>query len=91
LAPPEPSLATKLAATLEHHAALLAAMGAEAGVRHARKHLAAALDDAARHGAARAAALKPLICTATDASRVHRLLSEAFELGDAAQMRATAA
>ncbi len=77
--PDEPALATKLAATLEHHDSLLIAMGEHSGLRHARKHLAAALDDAARHGAGRAAALKPLICTAERAGQVISLLHEAFE------------
>jgi tRNA-dihydrouridine synthase len=77
--PAEPSLALKLVATLEHYESLLAAMGEHSGLRHARKHLAAALDDAARHGAGRAVALKPLICTADRADLVTGLMREAFE------------
>jgi nifR3 family TIM-barrel protein len=80
-APSEPELAVKLAAVLEHFEGLVAMMGA-AGVRHARKHIAASLDDAALHGAARAQALKPAICTEPDSGRVASLLREAFEPGE---------
>jgi tRNA-dihydrouridine synthase B len=76
--PVEPSLAVKRDATLEHYEGLLSAMGRSAGVRHARKHLAAALDDAVTCGAARAADLKSLICTEMTAEVVERLLAEAF-------------
>jgi tRNA-dihydrouridine synthase B len=80
-APDEPELAVKLAAALEHFEALVAMMG-PAGVRHARKHLAASLDDAFMHGAARALALKPAICTEGDAGRVTSLMQEAFRPGE---------
>lgn len=76
--PPEPPLAVKRDATLEHYDGLLSAMGKAAGVRHARKHLAAALDDAAEYGAVRAASLKPLVCTEIEARTVMTLLAEAF-------------
>ncbi len=76
--PPEPDLGTKLAATAEHYEGLLEVMGAAAGVRHARKHLAAALDDASLHGADRAQDLKQAICTSCDARQVMSLLREAF-------------
>jgi nifR3 family TIM-barrel protein len=74
-----PSLQRRLAMTLEHHQGLIDAMGEAAGVRHARKHLAAALDDAAGFGAGRALALKHGICTETDAARVIDGLKAAFE------------
>lgn len=77
--PAEPSLAVKRDATLEHYEGLLSAMGHASGVRHARKHLAAALDDAASFGAERAALLKPHVCTETNAGVVKALLAEAFE------------
>jgi nifR3 family TIM-barrel protein len=76
--PDEPTLEAKRDATLEHYEGLLSAMAPASGVRHARKHLAAALDDAAACGAARAAALKPQVCTGTDAAAVKALLIEAF-------------
>jgi nifR3 family TIM-barrel protein len=74
-----PPLPARLAATIEHHDHLLAVMGEQAGLRHARKHLAAALDDAAAGGAGRARALKPLILTSDSARTVQDLLREAFE------------
>ncbi len=43
---PEPTLATRGSITLEHFEGLLVAMGAAAGLRHARKHLAAYADRA---------------------------------------------
>ncbi|MGL4441555.1 MAG: tRNA dihydrouridine synthase DusB [Bosea sp. (in: a-proteobacteria)] len=76
--PPEPTLAVKRDATLEHYEGLLSAMGHGVGVRHARKHLAAALDDAAAFGAVRALILKPLICTEIEPRTVVALLVEAF-------------
>ncbi len=76
--PPEPDLETKLEATLDHYRGLLQAMGDAAGVRHARKHVAAALDDAAAHGADRAMELRQRICTSADPSEVASLLGEAF-------------
>lgn len=76
--PQEPSLSVKRDAMLEHHDGLLAAMGSAAGVRHARKHLAAALDDAAASGALRASELKPLVCTEADPRSVKALLFDAF-------------
>lgn len=76
--PPEPQLDIKLAATIEHYESLLQAMGAAAGLRHARKHLAAALDDASLQGAARARQLKQPVCTSDDPRQVISLLQEAF-------------
>lgn len=78
----EPSLGAKLDAMLEHYEGLLSAMGQGAGLRHARKHLAGALDDAVISGASKAAMLKPLVCTETDAHRVKALLVEAFSGAD---------
>ncbi len=76
--PPEPDLQLKLAATIEHYESLLQAMGDAAGLRHARKHLAAALDDASLHGATRARDLKQSVCTSADTRQVIALLREAF-------------
>lgn len=75
----EPDLSEKLAATCEHLEGLLGAMGREAGLRHARKHLAAALDDAARSGAGRASELRLEILTGDDPEAVMRRLNDAFE------------
>ena len=78
LMPPEPDLDTKLAAITGHYQGLLLAMGDAAGLRHARKHLAAALDDASLHGADRARDLKQAVCTSCDVREVMSLLKEAF-------------
>ena len=62
---PEPTLATRGRIALEHFEGLLVAMGASAGLRHARKHLAAyadhALGDAAQ---ARAEPRRALVTSA---------------------------
>lgn len=79
---PEPPLTEKLAALVEHHQGLQQAMGKASAVRHARKHVAAALNDAARSGAGLALALKPRICTEEDAARVIALLEQAFCEGE---------
>jgi tRNA-dihydrouridine synthase B len=42
--PGNPSHAVQCAAVIEHYESLLSAMGEKAGLRHARKHLAASLD-----------------------------------------------
>jgi tRNA-dihydrouridine synthase B len=78
IAPAEPTLPVKLAAIQDHYRGLLALMGHDAGLRHARKHLAAALDDAAAYGAVQARLLKHSICTSVDSACVERLLEEAF-------------
>jgi tRNA-dihydrouridine synthase B len=56
--------------------------GLRIGLRHARKHLGWALDTAAHHSGAPAAALKSWrqkILTAEDTSSVHRALHDAFD------------
>jgi tRNA-dihydrouridine synthase len=77
---PEPALGEKLGAMLAHYEGLLSAMGEGPGLRHARKHLAAALDDAAASGGAEAMALKPMILTAEEPDSVRAMLSRAFSL-----------
>ncbi len=84
----EPSLDVKLAATLRHYEGLLSMMGHDAGLRHARKHLAAAIEDAARHGGGLALGYKAAICTATAAAEVRRLLAEAFKTTGPASLAA---
>jgi nifR3 family TIM-barrel protein len=46
----EPTPAEKTAAAIEHYEGLLALYGRDVGLRHARKHLAAYADEAARRG-----------------------------------------
>lgn len=50
--PGEPSRNERAGATIEHYESLLASMGERAGLRHARKHLAASLDHLAAEGTA---------------------------------------
>jgi nifR3 family TIM-barrel protein len=73
----KPAPAARAAATIEHLEALMRAMGRESGLRHARKHLAAALDDAAEDGAP-TAELRPGVLEETDPARVIARLSAAF-------------
>lgn len=47
----EPTGREKADAAMEHYEWLLGAMGRDKGLRHARKHVSAYLDDARRHGA----------------------------------------
>jgi tRNA-dihydrouridine synthase B len=56
--PPPPSLAQRREAALSHVDSLLAAMGARAGLRHARKHLAAYAEKAGAAPAIRAALVR---------------------------------
>jgi tRNA-dihydrouridine synthase B len=86
LAPPP--LGVRRDATVEHLLSLASTMGAASGVRHARKHLAAALDDAAASGAGRAHILRAGILTTDGPDEVVRLLDEAFELGEAVGLAA---
>jgi nifR3 family TIM-barrel protein len=48
--PGEPSRTERAGAIIEHYESLLASMGETAGLRHARKHLAASLDHLAAEG-----------------------------------------
>jgi nifR3 family TIM-barrel protein len=73
-----PTAIQRLEATLEHYGSLLRVMGREAGLRHARKHLAAAIDDVASIGAPEALALKAAILTSDDPGTVEHLLVQAF-------------
>jgi hypothetical protein len=55
-------------------------MGREAGLRHARKHLAAAIEDVALLGAPDALSLKAAILTSDDPILVEQLLIRAFSV-----------
>ena len=48
--PGDPSRAVQAEAVIEHYESLLTAMGEKAGLRHARKHLAASLDHLSHEG-----------------------------------------
>ncbi len=75
---PPPSLAERHAALVEHLESLMASMGRLNGLRHARKHLAAALDDAGQAGAVGAVALRAAILTGDQPATVLELLEAAF-------------
>jgi tRNA-dihydrouridine synthase len=65
-------------AACRHYRSLLSAMGRDTGLRHARKHVAAYLDEAARLGSAEALRLRPLLCESTDPDAVEAGLAAAF-------------
>ena len=73
---PEPSRAARLAIALEHLEALAAAMGPLAGLRHARKHLAAYVDRAGV--AARAPDVRRALLVATELDEARDRLAELF-------------
>ena len=73
---PEPGLAQRLELALEHLEALSEAMGPLAGLRHARKHLAAYVDRAGL--GARDPALRRALLVETDLDQARRLLAALF-------------
>ena len=78
----EPSLHERREAALEHLDWLVGKLGPRAGLRHARKHLAAYVD---RAGAD--AALRRALVTGEDVSETRRLLARAFD-GDCTRQAA---
>ncbi|WP_371824421.1 tRNA dihydrouridine synthase DusB [Methylocystis sp. MJC1] len=77
----EPSPAERSALAREHLDGLLTQMGAEAGLRHARKHLAAYVDEAFGAACAEVAALRHALVTANCASEAFRLIDATFTEG----------
>ena len=73
---PEPSLARRLALALEHLDALVEAMGPLAGLRHARKHLAAYVDRAGV--GARDPEMRRALLVETDPGEARRRLAALF-------------
>jgi tRNA-dihydrouridine synthase B len=71
---PAPSLATRFALACEHLDSLVATMGALAGLRHARKHLAAYVDRAGVAHGAEATKVRQSLLTAEDPIAAKRLL-----------------
>jgi tRNA-dihydrouridine synthase B len=69
----------KGAAAARHYAFLLAAMGHETGLRHARKHVVAYLEEAHRLGSPVALALRAELCASTDPEAVQSGLHQAFD------------
>lgn len=71
--------ATEMAeAAIDHYTWLLSSMGREIGLRHARKHVVAYLDEAARLGSQDALRLKPDLSRSDDPGLVMRGLERAY-------------
>ncbi|PWB81409.1 MAG: tRNA dihydrouridine synthase DusB [Methylocystaceae bacterium] len=73
-----PSEKMRLEAALEHLDGLLTSMGANAGLRHARKHLAAYADHAPGRGSGDNAALRRALVASSSVDEVRRLLARLF-------------
>ena len=87
----EPDLAERAAIAVRHYEGLIALMGERAGLRHARKHLAAYADEAARVGFGLPAAERRLLVTSEDPHQVAGLLGALYDRpGVAAPERAAA-
>lgn len=74
----QPSLAARGAIALEHFEALIESMGPNAGVRHARKHLAAYVDRAFTPTDADLAQLRRTLVTASEPQEVRGLIRRLF-------------
>ncbi len=77
-APSEPSPDEKVAAGIEHYEGLLCLYGLAMGLRHARKHLAAYADEAARVGCGLPPDERLTLVTTTDPSVVLRSLARLY-------------
>jgi tRNA-dihydrouridine synthase B len=86
---PAPCGAARLEAALEHLDGLLTLMGEAAGLRHARKHLAAYADRASDGGPGERQALRRALVGATTVEEAQRLLARLFTL-EAPRQRALA-
>ena len=75
----EPDPAQKLALALEHYDGLLRSLGVRAGVRHARKHLAAYAQEAGRAGHLLRPADRTELVTTDEPVVVHAILGRIFE------------
>jgi nifR3 family TIM-barrel protein len=73
-----PSFEQRRRAALSHYRTLLSLFGREQGLRHARKHLAAYAEWAAREGSSSAAALRLRLVTSESPAEVEGLLSRVF-------------
>jgi nifR3 family TIM-barrel protein len=75
---PLPGFDARRRAALSHYRTLLSLFGREQGLRHARKHLAAYAEWAARDGSPAAAALRLPLVTSESPIEVERMLSRIF-------------
>jgi nifR3 family TIM-barrel protein len=73
-----PSPERMAGAAVGHYLGLIGRMGRETGVRHARKHVAAYLEEAARLGSAEAVRLRAALLTDADPDQVAAGLAAAF-------------
>jgi nifR3 family TIM-barrel protein len=78
---PAPALAERGAVAREHLEGLIAQMGEGAGLRHARKHLAAYVDDAFGAGEGAVAERRRALVTADCARQAFRLIDAIFTKG----------
>ena len=76
---PAPSAQERLEAAIEHYEGLLAAMGVETGLRHARKHIAAYADDALSLSQEENGDLRQAIVTTNSPSKVIELLTRLYQ------------
>ena len=76
-----PSSAERLEAAIEHYEGLLAAMGVETGIRHARKHLAAYAEDALALNGDAPSHWRSDLVTLTSPSQVIALLKLLYSRG----------
>jgi tRNA-dihydrouridine synthase B len=74
----QPSAAAMAEAAVSHYEYLLSRMGVSVGVRHARKHVVAYLDEAAALGSAEAIALRKALCAENSPAAVISGLVRAF-------------
>ncbi len=74
----EPTLAEKGEAAVEHYETLLSLFGRDAGVRHARKHLAAYADAATEDGGGLKPADRLRLVTTDDPATARALIRQAF-------------
>ncbi|MFN3687178.1 tRNA dihydrouridine synthase DusB [Salinarimonas sp.] len=75
----EPPPAAKVAAMREHYEGLLSLMGVEAGLRHARKHLAAFADAARADGFALPAPARERLVVSREPAEVLALIGAVYE------------
>ncbi len=75
---PPPDMASRLAISREHLDGLLTLMGVDAGLRHARKHLAAYVDHAVQDGLSLDADLRRALVTTADHSTAFHLIERIF-------------
>jgi tRNA-dihydrouridine synthase B len=75
---PDPSAETMTAAVVEHYEGLLSLYGIETGIRHARKHLAAYADVAAKSGFGLEAGERHLLVTSVEPARVIEVLGRIY-------------